>query len=134
MNAIGILYYETSAVVHGGIHSQASAGEAFSHQTHENAKVKDEHVEEFLTQEVGTKDETTEVKLEEFWTQEVLTKDGATEVKLEEFWTQEVITKDETTEVKLEDPHITETQVCFMKPFWQYVGSGGWNKTYKASC
>ena len=80
MNAIGILYYEASAVVYSGTHSQASAGEAFSRQTHENALVKDEHAKEFLI--------------------------------------QEVITKDEATEVKLEDLHITETQVCFMKPLW----------------
>ena len=56
---------EASALVHGGIHSQGTAGEAFSCQTHENAQVKDELTEEFWTQEVITKCGSTEVKLED---------------------------------------------------------------------
>ena len=43
---------------------QVSAEETFSYQACENARVKDEDAEEFCTQEVLSKNETTEVKLE----------------------------------------------------------------------
>ena len=52
-------------MVHGGIHSQASTGEAFSRQTRENARVKDEHVEKFRTLDIVAKDVTSGVKLED---------------------------------------------------------------------
>ena len=44
--------------------AQVSAEETFSYQACENARVKDEDLEEFWTQEVISKDETTEVKIE----------------------------------------------------------------------
>ena len=43
---------------------QVSAEETFSYHACENARVKDEVAEEFWTQEVVSKNETTEVKLE----------------------------------------------------------------------
>ena len=44
--------------------AQMSTEETFRYQGCENAPVKDEDLEEFWTQEVISKDETTEVKLE----------------------------------------------------------------------
>ena len=44
--------------------AQASAEETFGNQTPENARVKAEDVEEYWTQKVISKDETTEVKSE----------------------------------------------------------------------